>query len=363
MTRLRFRLTAGLLLTSLCTAFHATAAPATPKPSATPTPVPNPLQERLGRLLGPRKGTIVVMRVSDGKLLAVVNPALAAGRALPPGSVMKVATLVGGWQEGVVNAHRQIPCAGPKGDPPCWEVHGPIGLTGAISRSCSAFVGTVGRELGAQRLTKWWSRLGFGHRTGVDLPQEAAGTMAEPGDRIDWAEAAVGDGTGILVTPVQLVSFYGAIANGGQRWRPTIKQPKALLGMIFPVPGGLDLSVIRQGLVEAGLSGSAKGVSPAGLAVAGKTGTAGMPGFKNRTSGWFAGYAPAAHPQIAVVVELDDARGFIHAVPLAKQVFETWQTDSPGPRSPQLPPVPAAASPQRPPSPAVSPGRPPSPSH
>ncbi|MBC7542559.1 MAG: hypothetical protein H7338_07505 [Candidatus Sericytochromatia bacterium] len=308
------------------TPIKSTAVPAKPGQTAA-KPTPNRLEAKLSHLLGARKGTIVVMRVTDGRLLAVVNPALAAARAISPGSVMKVPTLVAGWQEGVLNPHRLIPCAGPTGDPACWEVHGNMDLKGAISRSCSCYVGMVGRELGAKRMTKWWRKLGFGQRTGVDLPNEVPGYLAEPGDRVAWADTAVGEGPGILATPLQLVSFYGAIANGGQRWRPNLHKPKALLGMLFPVSGGLDLAVLRQGLSEAAISGSAKGASPADLIVAGKTGTASMPGFKNRTSGWFAGYAPANRPQIAIVVELDDAKGFIHAVPLAKQVFETWQTE------------------------------------
>jgi cell division protein FtsI/penicillin-binding protein 2 len=97
--------------------------------------------------------------------------------------------------------------------------------------------------------------------------------------------------------------------------------------MIFS-SGSTDLALIRRGLSDAVTQGSAKGAAPAGLAVAGKTGTASMPGFKGRTSGWFAGFAPADKPEVVVVVQLDDAKGYVHAVPLAKQVFETWQAAS-----------------------------------
>jgi cell division protein FtsI/penicillin-binding protein 2 len=295
---------------------------------ATPLPAgQNRLEQRLGRLLGPRKGSIVVMRVQDGRVLALVNPDLAIGRAIPPGSVMKVPTVMAAWQEAVLNDQRRITCDGPTGDPACWQKHGPIDLLGALSKSCSAYVGTVGRELGATRLTKWWHRLGFGQPTGIDRPKEATGNVPLPGDRVNWAETAVGDGPGIKATPIQVAVCYAAVANGGQRWRPAIQQPKALAGMLFP-NGGVDLTVIRRALTEAVTQGSAQGAAPAGLSVAGKTGTASMPEVRNRTSGWFAGYAPADRPEVVVVVELDDAKGYVHAVPLAKQVFEAWQAES-----------------------------------
>jgi cell division protein FtsI/penicillin-binding protein 2 len=303
-----------------------TAKPATPKATASPLG-PNRFEQRLTRLLGARKGAIVVMQVRDGRMLGVVNPDLAVGRAIPPGSVMKVPTVIAAWQESVLNDHRQITCAGPTGDPSCWQKHGPIDLLGALSKSCSAYVGTVGRELGAKRLTTWWRRLGFGQSTGIDLPNEAAGSLAKPGDQVNWAVTACGDGPGVTATPVQVAACYAAIANGGQRWRPAIHQPKALAGMLFAVDG-MELPHIRRALMTAVTEGSALGAAPIGLAVAGKTGTASMPGFRNRTSGWFAGFAPADRPEVVVVVELDDAKGYLHAVPLAKQVFEAWQTES-----------------------------------
>jgi beta-lactamase class D len=304
--------------------------PAAIKPgNVRPTALPvggNRFEQRLTTLLGARKGSITVMRVSDGRILAMVHPELAAGRAIPPGSVMKVPTVVAGWQEAVLNDHRLIPCDGPTGDPACWQKHGPIDLLGALSKSCSAYVGTVGRELGAKRLIGWWRRLGFGVPTGIDVAKEASGRLPAVGDRVNWAETGVGDSPAITVTPVQIAACYAAIANGGQRWRPAIRQPKALSGMLFAA-GGLDLGLIRRALADAVTHGSAVGAAPPGLSVAGKTGTASMPEIRNRTSGWFAGFAPVDRPEVVVVVALDDAKGYIHAVPLAKQVFAAWQAD------------------------------------
>jgi cell division protein FtsI/penicillin-binding protein 2 len=295
-----------------------------------PTGLPvagNRFEQRLTAILGTRKGSITVMRVQDGRVLAMVHPELAAGRAIPPGSVMKVPTVVAGWQEAVLNAHRVIGCGGPTGDPTCWQKHGPIDLLGALSKSCSAYVGTVGRDLGAKRLIGWWRRLGFGQPTGIDVAREASGSLPEPGERINWADAGVGDSPAVTVTPVQIAACYAAIANGGQRWRPGIRQPKALSGMLF-ASGGMDLGLIRRALTDAVTQGSAVGAAPPGLTVAGKTGTASMPEFRNRTSGWFAGFAPVNRPEVVVVVELDDAKGYVHAVPLAKQVFAAWQAES-----------------------------------
>lgn len=302
---------------------------AIPVQAASPS-APNRLERRLQAILGARKGSIVVMAVSDGKLQAVVNPALAAARALPPGSVMKVPTLIAAWEERLITPQRTIVCNGPDGDPPCWKPHGPIDVIQAISLSCSAYVGEVGRELGPQKLRNWWARFGFGRLTGADLPGEVPGQLPDANASADLHRNAIGDSPSISVTPLQLASFYAALANGGHRWRPSLRQPKALSGLIVPGstrPDGLDMQVIRLGLQEAVNSGSAKGAASKGLEVAGKTGTASMPGFKGRTSGWFVGFAPAQRPEIVVVVQVDDGNGYTHATPLARQVLQVWQEE------------------------------------
>ncbi|HEX6467481.1 MAG TPA: penicillin-binding protein 2 [Streptosporangiaceae bacterium] len=233
-------------------------------------------------------------------------------------------------------------------------------------------------------MVKMATAYGFGKPTGIDLPNESAGRIPDRGWKRDYWEAtrksdckhaktgypdmerknpsraaylkaiaaenctggfvwragdaanfSVGQGD-VLVTPLQLVRAYAALANGGTLWEPRIGRAivapdGTLVRSIDPVKAGRlpvngkVLSYIRDALADVPRSGTAAGAFNGfdfnKVAVAGKTGTAEVYG-KQDTS-WFASFAPARNPRYAVVVMVSQAgQGAQVAAPAVRAIYE-----------------------------------------
>jgi penicillin-binding protein 2 len=181
-------------------------------------------------------------------------------------------------------------------------------------------------------------RFGLGDETGIDLPGEVPANVPDPPwkkrayagpDYTDFQRSwlagdtiQLGVGQGFLqVTPLQMAVAYGAIANGGTLYTPTV-------GMEVRDPNGrvvqelskgrptrplgvspADLEAIKQGLYDAanaelGTSTSVFGALPDEVKVAGKTGTA-EPGDGGEDHSWFVGYAPFDDPSIVVSIVIE----------------------------------------------------------
>ncbi|MEV4890750.1 penicillin-binding protein 2 [Nonomuraea sp. NPDC055795] len=222
-------------------------------------------------------------------------------------------------------------------------------------------------------MQKMAAAFGFGKRTGIDLPGEAAGRLpTRAWKRAFWAQTrkqscreakrarsayvraiakescldghrfwagdaanfSIGQGD-VLVTPLQLARAYAALANGGRLFTPrvgkavvradgsVVRRIKPKVAGRLPVPGKV-LAYIRKALAEVPRSGTAAGAF-AGfpldrLAVAGKTGTAEAYGKKDTS--WFASFAPAGKPRYAVVVVV--SQGGTGASTAAPAVREIW---------------------------------------
>src|SRR6185295_11670806 len=106
----------------------------------------------------------------------------------------------------------------------------------------SSNVGTItlAEKLGPERLSRWISRFGFGHLTGIDFPGETPGIVPSLDQ---WSGSTIGTlpiGHGIAITPVQMAAAYGAVANDGILLRPHLVErfgakgrPAALARRIF----------------------------------------------------------------------------------------------------------------------------------
>lgn len=233
--------------------------------------------------------------------------------------------------------------------------HGAIRLEEAIEKSCNIFFYETAssRYLGARRLVRVLELLGFGERTGIELPFEARGILPTP----EWKRSfksqpwypgdsfnlAIGQGE-LLVTPLQVVRAISALANGGRVLKPTVVSvclrsgealgefglPQLVRGLHFKIG---NLERVRRGMVRVTNS-------PGGTAyrafrdwsrnwnVAGKTGTAEryLRG-KQDNVGWFAGFAPASDPRIAFAVVVEhlgkDETGGRVCAPIARQILES----------------------------------------
>lgn len=278
-----------------------------------------PLQHAAERALGSQAGCVVALDPRDGRLLALVHPRMAVGKAYPIGSLAKLVTALAGVSAGVVDGARVMQCRGRDHGRTCWHVHGRVGLEKALAESCSLYFFRVGLDLGPERLTRAFSAAGFGRSTGSGLADESAGTLVAPRTRSELEDLAYGDTPALRATPLQVACFAGALANGGALMRPHVE------GAGMQVLGRLEdpraLELVRSGMRQAVLSGSARKANVASLAIFGKTGTATQLAAPHKRHGWFAGYTPG----LAVAVFVTDGTGYSSAAPVARRVFEAWR--------------------------------------
>jgi penicillin-binding protein 2 len=339
------------------------------------------LQQEAERLLEGQVGAVVALDPRDGAIRALVSapafdPNLFARRlgveewralvddphhplqnralqsAFPPGSVFKAIVAAAAIGEGVATSGKGVYCPGFAEHYGrrfhCWKRggHGWVDLERALEVSCDSYFYQVGRELGIDRIAAWARRFGLGSATGIDLEGERTGLVPDvawservrkhpwyPGETIS---VAIGQGA-LLTTPLQVAVAIAAVANGGYRVTPHLLEGA---GAPAPQPIGLEpriLAPVRQGLwrvVNAGGTGAA--VRLPGVEVAGKTGTAqvfsheawqdtsNLP-WERRNHAWFASYAPAAAPELVLVVFVEHGgQGSRTAAPLAKALHAFW---------------------------------------
>ncbi len=205
------------------------------------------------------------------------------------------------------------------------------------SNICAA---KLGARLGVDRYASFLEAFGIGSRTGIDLAGEQAGIVRPRAawKPIDLATASFGHG--IALTPMQLATAYGTLANEGVRMRPyLVKRVVAEDGTVLlenqptvvrravSASTAKRVTAILEGVV--GDEGTAKLAAIPGMRVAGKTGTAQKVDFVNGgySSGRiasFVGYFPAEAPALVVLVVVDEPKtssfGGIIAAPVFREI-------------------------------------------
>ena len=349
-------------------------------------------QEKVQEILGGRLGAIVVLEAKTGRVLALAtfpsfdpNPfargvseaqwqALqadyrrplvnrAAQGTYPPGSVFKAVTMAAGMEDGGLTASSAFLCRGtwtglgPEWPKTCWlkSGHGNIALEKALTVSCDITFYQVGLMLngvGQDILPRYARSFGFGAPTGIEV-EEDPGLVPDPAWKIQakgegWAPGdsvnlAIGQSE-LLVSPLQVAVMMAAVGNGGTLYRPQVvemiaadpSQPDWLLEPVavaqLPVSAE-TLAVIQASLhrVTSSPEGTAyEAFEGLDFAVAGKTGTA--ESGQEEPHAWFAGYAPADDPEIAIAVIVEHAgEGATYAAPLFRAVVEAYFKIEPTP--------------------------------
>jgi penicillin-binding protein 2B len=193
-------------------------------------------------------------------------------------------------------------------------------LEGLLRSSNVAFVKLGYETLGEKLLQDYIEKFGFTTRTGIDLPGEVGG-LAQMRYPADFAAATYGQG-GIIVTPMQQLSAYAAIANGGKLMEPYVvkkvidsatnkviseREPKVVSQVVSEAVAKQVTAYLEQ--IVSDERGTGKRARIEGFTVAGKTGTANIVvEGKYSTDTWvvsFIGFAPADNPRIAVAVIAD----------------------------------------------------------
>ena len=255
-----------------------------------------------------------------------------------PGSVFKLVTVAGALTDGLVTPSSKFTL------PPCIQVadkcihdaepRGTETLTVAKILSYSSNVGaiTIAEKLGAPELMKWIGRFGFGKPTGLDFPGESGGIVPSYPDQ--WSGTTIGNvpiGQGIAVTPIQIASAYAAIANGGVWIQPHLAERvggRTLHGfkhrrVVSPAVDQALKKMLTGVVDEHGATGNEAQI--AGYTVAGKTGTAQIPGPHGYTTGKyvasFVGMVPVKTPRLLVLVSVEEPESQIYGGVVAAPAF------------------------------------------
>jgi penicillin-binding protein A len=270
-----------------------------------------------------------------------------------PGSTFKVVTATAALDTGqftpdsIISGRSPIEIQGIPLSNSGGEQFGDITLTDALTNSVNTVFAQVGEKVGVPTLFSYMNRFGFNSKPQIDLPSDELessgvrddrGDLIGPGTPIDVGRVAIGQER-LAVTPLQMAEVAATVANGGELMRPqlwervvdpdgrTIKHmnPTSQSTVMKPETAA-QLNEMMQNVVN---DGTAAGVFPSSLHVAGKTGTAelgtGRASCDLPNQAWFIGFAPADDPQIAVAatIECTSSFGAEVAGPIARSVMET----------------------------------------
>lgn len=308
-------------------------------------------------------GTAIVMDPQTGEILAMAsvptfNPnvygrfsdAARRNRAVQdlyePGSTFKIVTASAAIAEKVVPLDAQIDTS-----PGVIRIgrrvvdeyrghdYGVLSFTDVIVKSSNVGAVKIGLKLGRERLSQYVERFGFGRPLSPDFPGESPGIVWGVDTWNDSAIASVSMGYQVGVTPLQMVTAIGAVANGGNLLQPRVVRaiyldgrrypvnPKVLRRVIEPDTAAV-LTTIMEKVVEEGTAQLSK---LSGYGVAGKTGTASKlidgrySASENNVS--FVGYVPSRNPVAVIVVVIDTPHvngntGGAVAAPIFKGIAE-----------------------------------------
>lgn len=286
-------------------------------------------------------GVAVIMDVHTGAILAmvdlvtgpkgVIEPAasnLAVTSIYQPGSVMKLATIAYAVQDHLVSPNTVFTV------PYAYSVGGytfqdadfhptePLSVRSILAQSSNIGTIKISQLLGLDRLAQAFKALGYGQYTGLNWPGESPGIIGAPSSWLGSDAASVPIGTGVAVTPLQVLDAYNSVANGGVAVTPRLVQATVGAdGAEHALPAGpthrtmlpstvAEVVPMLSGVVQ-DENGTAIDAQIKGYCVAGKTGTAQVPsstGLGYVPGDWnatFVGFVPAQAPQLSGIVVLN----------------------------------------------------------
>jgi penicillin-binding protein 2 len=338
------------------------------------------LQKEAEKVFGERTGALVALNPETGEILGLISkpsfdPNLFArgisydewitltqdkkkpmlNRALqsqyPPGSTFKIVTAIAGLEEGVITPETKVECRGGisygRWRFGCWrkEGHGVVSLHRAIVESCDVYFYEVGKRVGVDKIHDYAMSLGLGKETGIELGEERQGLIPNTRwkqeiKRLPWFlgetfNTAIGQGY-VSATPIQMALMTGAIANGGNLYRPMLVKDAtpAFSGKANVKPE--TLQVIKSALsgVVNEIGGTGRAAKSPLVNIGGKTGTAQVVAMKRgskylperfRDHAWFIAFAPVEKPEVALAVFVEHGgHGGGAAAPIAKRAIEGY---------------------------------------
>ena len=268
----------------------------------------------------------------------------------PPGSIAKIWTTIIGLENNLVKPEKKFsPCDSVYwiGNRyfGCWKRHGSLKLMDAIIQSCDIYFYQLGMSMTLELAVNFAEKLGFNSKCGIDIPGERSGFLPtkewydQKYGKRGWARGvlanlAIGQGE-VLVTPLQGVTFFSAVANGGWTYQPHLMREikdgkgntilKARVRKINLPVAEENLKFVREAMknVVNTQKGTAYWSRLDSIIVAGKTGTAQNPHGEDHSL--FVGYAPAEDPEIVIYTVIENAgHGSSHAAPVTTKLIKRY---------------------------------------
>jgi len=357
------------------------------------------LQQKSEELLAGEEGSIVVLDGDTGEVLSLAStpgydpsvfvspkqgkerlailrskPSQMIHRAYqevyPPGSTFKVLMAIAALEEGIIDENTEHTCWGSyryegKGRPwHCWRRvgHGKVSVVDALAFSCDVFFYNVGVELGVDNIKKWSDKLGWGVKTGLDMPGEVSGLIPSrdwkkkllqprypkepwewnwyPGDTINLS---IGQGSANS-TPLQVAVLMASVVNGGKKVTPFLNMAN------YTEPTEVLFSSRTAGIVREGMQKCVDKGPPAptgtghesyreGVTILGKTGSAQIMSLAHhekyeteedipkefRDHAWFMCGVMNKEPRIVIGILVEHGHhGSSSAAPLAGEIIDYY---------------------------------------
>lgn len=303
---------------------------------------------------------------NNNKLNPLLNRCIQSPYA--PGSTFKMITAIAALETGVTDTRERINDSGPyyvtdKYQPSCWYYkdygrgHGPLNVTGAIEKSCNYFFFEVSNRMGIDNLEKYARYFGLGSKTGIELYNEKAGTLAcrsvveSKGGKWgigDTLSSSIGQSYNDF-TPVQMAKYISMVANGGHKIDLSIVKsvinsdgtqvPESEINEFTNKKLGIEnnspvddlqisqetLNTVLEGMrsVTSDEGGTAyRFFSDFDITVGGKTGSAET--STEDVNAWFVGFAPFEKPEIAVVVVVENGKHGSYTAEVVREIIAEY---------------------------------------
>lgn len=330
-------------------------------------------------------GVAVVMNVNNGEVLALAsypdyepqllvegistqkwneyleNNALfnrAVQGTYAPGSIFKMVTAIAGLESEVITTTEQINDTGIYREykdyqPRCWIYnsrgygHGWLNVGGAIKNSCNYFFYEVCRRMGIDNLEKYGKYFKLGQKTGIELPGETSGTLANKENTEytgDVLMSGIGQGANNF-SPIQIARYISILVNGNKNLKPTLirtiinadgtevkkdeinKYVNKKLGITEEETditlNPENVKAVLDGMKSVTEDGTASSVfRNFEIAVGGKTGS--TESNTGDVNAWFTGVAPFEDPEIAVIVLVENGAHGYYTAEVAREIIKEY---------------------------------------
>ncbi len=251
-----------------------------------------------------------------------------------PGSVFKPVTVAIGLEEGIISMDSTYNCGGSKqvvpGVPPVschrHSGHGQQDLTHAVMNSCNVALMDIGEAIGAETMWRYWEDFGLRETTGIDLGGEVNSIMFDEDTfKGPYGEMSVEIGSfgqTFKVTPIQMITAFASLINGGHLMQPYLVQsiadsdgntlyyhdPVEVRQVISESTSDKVRGILEQ--VVGDSAGSGHNASQSGYRIGGKTGTSEKRDELDNDDVMcsFMGFAPADDPQVLVLLVYDSPK-------------------------------------------------------